>query len=196
MSEKNMIQFLNEIGKLKATPRRGWVLRGVSSPEQVAGHMYRMALTATFSLKNVHSIDINKVIKLCLVHDIAECIVGDITPDDGVSEEEKHRREREVVEYLGTLLPHESRQHLLSLYEEYEKKETKEAKLTKDLDRFDMVLQAFEYEKKELSEKGKLPPLEEFFHFDRIIKKVENEEVKAMIAEVLRQRSLFLASTN
>ncbi|RWS31247.1 HD domain-containing protein 2-like protein [Leptotrombidium deliense] len=188
----NLIQFLSEVGKLKETPRRGWVLRGITPVESVAGHMYRMAITALCSLQNVSEVDINKVMKLCLVHDIAECIVGDITPDDGICEEEKHRKERETVQYLGNLLPNESKQQLLSLYEEYEKKETKEARLTKDLDRFDMVLQAFEYEKKEVASKGKLPNLQEFFDYDSVIKKIENEEVKRMVSEVLQQREQLL----
>ena len=63
---------------------------GVPQPESVAGHMYRMAV---LGLLAGDALDKNRCVKMCLVHDLAESIVGDITPHDNVSKEEKHRRE-------------------------------------------------------------------------------------------------------
>lgn len=98
---ENKIKFLNEIGKLKHIDRRGWVLRNIDKPETISGHMYRMSVIPFLLLSNKINCDFNKVIKLCIVHDMAECIVGDITPHDNVSVEEKHRREEKAVQYLG-----------------------------------------------------------------------------------------------
>jgi hypothetical protein len=67
--------------------------------------------------------------------------------------------------------------------------------LTKELDRFDLVLQAFEYERSEYRRKGKLPSLSEFFDFERILSNIRNRELKEMLAEVLHQRSVFLINS-
>jgi len=88
-------------------------------------------------------------IKLALVHDLAEALVGDITPRDGVSGEEKERRERaamatvrdEVLQGEGAL-----GKHLVDLWEEYEAGETEAARLVKDVDKYEMIVQAYEYE--------------------------------------------------
>lgn len=75
----------------QVTKRTGWVKRGVQGPESIADHMYRMGI---MSLIAGHSgVDVNRAIKIAIVHDITESIVGDIAPDDGVSKEEKNRME-------------------------------------------------------------------------------------------------------
>jgi putative hydrolase of HD superfamily len=101
MAEK-IVAFLREISKLKSLDRTGWVIRSVPKPESVAGHMYRMSLIALLALDRslTADLDMDKVIKMCLVHDMAECIVGDITPHDGIDEEEKHRLEMEAMQSL------------------------------------------------------------------------------------------------
>ena len=74
-----ILEFLHEIGKLKTLDRQGWVIRSIPKPETVAGHMHRMAIMAMFALDRSLTKDLNmdKVIKMCLVHDMAECIVGE-----------------------------------------------------------------------------------------------------------------------
>ena len=72
------------------TPRTGWVLRKVEKPESVADHMYRMAMLAFLADDSLAK---DRCIKMCLVHDLAESIVGDITPEDKISKAEKHRQE-------------------------------------------------------------------------------------------------------
>eukprot|EP00058_Branchiostoma_floridae_P015962 XP_002601450.1 hypothetical protein BRAFLDRAFT_245862 [Branchiostoma floridae] len=126
-------------------PRTGWVLRGVQNVESVADHMYRMAIMA-FLLDGEGGLNRDKCIKIALVHDMAESIVGDIAPADGISKEEKHRQEKEAMLHLSGLVGGEVGKELYSLWEEYEMESTAEAKAVKDLDKFDMVLQAFEYE--------------------------------------------------
>ncbi|XP_053210138.1 5'-deoxynucleotidase HDDC2-like, partial [Panonychus citri] len=190
------IKFLMEVGKLKQIERTGWILNKIHSPERIAGHMYRMAIIPllVLSTSNTTKVDLNKVIKLSLVHDIAECIVGDFTPYDDISPEEKHRLEENAVQYLSSLLPSTVTDNFLSLYSEYEEQLTAEAQLTKELDRFDLVLQAFEYEKIEYKRTGILPGLGEFFDFERILSYIRNQELKEMIGQILHMRSEFLAN--
>ena len=74
---------------------------------------------------------------------MAEAIVGDITPHDGITPEEKHRREREAIKRLSSQL---GDTQLLDLWLEFEEATTDEAKLVRDLDLLEMSLQARWYQ--------------------------------------------------
>lgn len=103
----------------------------------------------SFLIPETSKIDRLKAMQLALVHDLAECIVGDLSPFCGVAKEEKHRREREAITEISTLIPAFSSKEVLDLYEEYESQETPEALWVKDCDRYDLILTAFEYEKRD-----------------------------------------------
>jgi putative hydrolase of HD superfamily len=145
------VEFARLIGKLKTTPRTGWVRRGVPRYESVADHSWRVATLSLLLFGRDDNIDANKCIQMALVHDLAECIVGDIAPDDNVSKADKEQMEHDAMEKialtLGQSCPNnEARQRVLDLFQEYEQRETKEAKAVKDLDLLDMIIQADEYE--------------------------------------------------
>ena len=86
----------------------GWVKREVRDPERVSGHMFRMGLMSIM-LENRSSSEDNKVcpdrssllgsssVIVSVIHDLAECIVGDLIPSDPVSPEEKHKMETEAI---------------------------------------------------------------------------------------------------
>ncbi|XP_021895164.1 uncharacterized protein LOC110812651, partial [Carica papaya] len=74
-------------------------------------------------------------------------IVGDITPSDGVSKEEKSRREQEALNYMCNILGGGPRaKEIAELWTEYENNSSPEAKIVKDFDKVEMILQAMEYE--------------------------------------------------
>lgn len=181
----DLLKFMSLVGKLKSTKRTGWVYRGVKSPESVSDHMYRMAIMSFLPTGLDEGTNINRdhCIKLALIHDMAECIVGDITPFDGVSKEEKHKREKQTMEYLSSLVGEEVGKEFLLLWQEYEAQETEEAKFVKDLDRFEMILQAHEYEDGE----GKPGWLQEFF--DCTKDKFHHSIVKEWVQELNKLRS-------
>ncbi|CAL1586253.1 unnamed protein product [Knipowitschia caucasica] len=154
---RSMLQFMKLIGQLKRVPRTGWVYRKVKEPESVSDHMYRMAMMSMTITDP--TVDRDRCIKLALVHDMAECIVGDIAPSDNISKEEKHRREEEAMGHLSNLLPNGLRQEIYALWEEYESQSSAEARLVKQFDLLEMILQAHEYEQEE-SAPGRL---QEFF---------------------------------
>ncbi|XP_031556364.1 HD domain-containing protein 2-like [Actinia tenebrosa] len=184
----DILKFLTLIGKLKATKRTGWVQRGVQSPESVSDHMYRMSIIC-FLLGGVTTDDtaakLNKdhCIKLALAHDMAECIVGDLTPSDGVSKDEKHRKEKEAMEQLSELAGEQAGRELYELWEEYEYQKTPEANFVKDVDRFEMVLQAHEYE----SEENQPGRLQDFF--DSTKRKFQHPLVKGWVDELNKTRN-------
>lgn len=129
--------------------------------------------------------------KMALVHDIAESVVGDFTPMDPISKEEKYRRESTTIEYFSTKLlekvnPVVARE-LVELFEEYEAGTTKEAVFVKDIDVYDMLLQAFEYEKESKGKKS----LERFMKAER---RLTTEYVKQWNKELMEERDRFWES--
>ena len=126
--------------QLKDIERTGWVRAGVSMPESVAAHSWGMAILA-LRLCPKH-LDVSKVLQLCLVHDIAEIVVGDLTPHDAIKGQEKHDLERAAM--------HKIAPQWINLFDEYEKGETEEAKFVKLIDKLDMGLQAINYQQQGL----------------------------------------------
>lgn len=146
---RQTLEFMHTLFQLKVTRRTGWLHHRVPPElvESVSDHMYRMAVLAM--LLPGDDVDIGRCVQLALVHDLAEAEVGDVTPLDGIDKKEKERRERSAIEYLvHTLLQGSpAGMRILTLWNEYEDRSTKEARLVKDLDRFELALQAFEYER-------------------------------------------------
>lgn len=175
------IDFLTLCHRLKCTKRTGWVRRGIQDPESIADHMYRMGIMALISV-DLPGVDRDKCIKMAIVHDIAEAIVGDITPVDGVPKEEKSRREREALDHMCQLLGGGLRaKEIRELWMEYEENSSPEAKVVKDFDKVEMILQALEYE----NEQGK--DLEEFFQ--STAGKFQTDVGKALALEVASRRN-------
>jgi putative hydrolase of HD superfamily len=119
--------------RLKDILRQGWVNAGVPSPESVAAHSWGMAVLALKLCPE--DLDLVQVLKLCLVHDVPEIIVGDLTPEDDVST--KSTDERAAMEVLAP--------DWVPLFEEYENQTSPEAVFVKSLDKLDMALQAQAY---------------------------------------------------
>lgn len=140
-----MKKLLEYSEKLKHLPRSGWLKKGIETPETVAAHSWQMALMALALSGRVDtSYDFNKVIKLCLCHDLAESIIGDITPNE-TAYQQKTKVEEKAMDKIAE---EGDFPEAILLFEEYEKKQTPEAQLAQDLDKIDMYMQALDYEKK------------------------------------------------
>ncbi|GBP68843.1 HD domain-containing protein 2 [Eumeta japonica] len=186
LETKKIVEFLELVGRLKHVKRTGWVLLDINDCESIAGHMYRMGLM-TFLLtdeNNPTNLDRFKCLQIALVHDLAECIVGDITPHCGVTPEEKHRREDEAMKEISALTGIAG-DKMYEMYKEYENQSSPEAKFAKDLDRYDMILQAFEYEKRECTPRK----LQEFFNATE--GKFNHPFIKSLVEELYKQRDEF-----
>lgn len=142
--------------QLKQLYRQGWLRRGIP-PEQcesVAEHCFGVALLTLLLVDNCFpDLDRTMAVSMALLHDLGEVYAGDLTPADGVPSDEKHRRERVSVErVLGGL---ERGSEYVALWEQYERCDTPEARLVRQVDRLEMGLQAYLYERQggvELSE--------------------------------------------
>jgi putative hydrolases of HD superfamily len=156
-----LVGFFTYAGLLKAQPRRGWVLKlGMKNPESVADHSYRTAVMAMV-YADARGLDGARAVKMALIHDLPESIVGDLTPGE-ISAEEKRARETAAMKRISLHLPAKVRGEYLGLWEEFSRGESREARLVRQLDKLEMALQAAEYR-----DPGMGPAVEEFFETAR-----------------------------
>ncbi|KAI9478870.1 MAG: hypothetical protein EXX96DRAFT_525720 [Benjaminiella poitrasii] len=183
----NVIRFLHVIENLKRTKRTGWLDNGIKQPESISDHMHRMGVMAM--LVNDPSINRERCIKMAIVHDLAEAVVGDITPHAGVSKEEKFTLEKNAMDSFKESLGNtETANEIVDLWHEYEDASTPEALFVKDLDKFEMIVQALEYEK---SDKKKLQGF-----FDSTMGKFQHPAVKAWAEALYKEREEVLKQLN
>lgn len=118
----DILKFMILVGKFKIIKCIGWVYCGVKLLESVLDYMYWMVVMSFFLNSCEEGLNINwdYCIKLVLVYDMVECIVGDIILFDGVSKEEKYKCEKEIMEYLLSLVGEEVGKEFLLLWKEYE----------------------------------------------------------------------------
>ncbi len=167
LTNKQFIEFQEKIGVLKHLRRTGWVKRNVPMAETVAAHSWRMALMAMQKENELKALgaDVGHVIDMCLLHDVAEAVVGDIIPERHqtdkikISKEEKHILETQAAR---TLSEKYNFPKLIRVFNEYEEQKTLEAKAVKNLDKLDMLLQAYEY----AAAYPALPQLDEFMLYN------------------------------
>ncbi|KAJ5625164.1 P-loop containing nucleoside triphosphate hydrolase protein [Penicillium lagena] len=176
--ETTPLPFLHEIEKLKHLPRTGW-LRTMQHVESVAAHSFRVAILA-YLAPNDLNLDIFKCMKMGLFHDLGESVIGDIPSFIGFQEDKKYKMEQNGVQYLESLLQSyspENAAEILSLWEEHEEGKTPEAQWVREMDKFECLLQAHEYEQRTYGEKN----LDEF---QGQVAKVHSQEGKRANVEM------------
>jgi len=140
---KKQLDFIIEIDKVKNIMRKTRLFDG-SRRENDSEHSWHIALMAfILSEFSNEKIDISKVIKMLLIHDIPEIYAGDTflySPDRSAKSEEK---EKEAACKIFGMLPEDQKNELLGLWVEFEKKETKEAKFAAVLDRLEPLMQNY-----------------------------------------------------
>ena len=147
---EKFLGFLENVNKLKSLCRTGWLLRGIVNAETVGAHSWGMALMALKKEKELRKLNVNmlRIIEMCLLHDVGECVVGDIIPEEHqvdkiiISNIEKKNKEFEAINYLASYYNFNK---LKDVFIEYEEQKTLEAIVVKNLDKLDMLLQAYEY---------------------------------------------------
>jgi len=141
-SIENLIDFYKKAEKLKSTTRHSW-LSNPARQESVAEHSWMLCLLAMLlSDKLDNKIDLLKVMKMVTVHDLAESITGDIPAHEvSARRKNKHEKEEKAFKDLVIDLPKEKADEIISLWEEFEKKETSEAKFAQSLDKLEVVMQ-------------------------------------------------------
>ncbi len=136
MNQRAFIEFLNKIEKLKCNTRHSWTSSG--RQESVAEHSWRLAVMAMLCKNEYPELDIDKVIKMCLIHDFGEAITGDIPAF--LKTEDNEKAEGMAVKALLSTLPPLERAELASLFDEMNALSTPEAKLYKALDNAEAII--------------------------------------------------------
>jgi putative hydrolases of HD superfamily len=133
-----------QAGRLKSEPRRGWVKKlGVPDPESVADHSYRTALMAMV-LSDLWGLDTGRAVRMALLHDLPEAVVGDAMPEER-SGEAKAALETGAMKDLLRGLPPRLRARYGALWSDFVSGRSEEARLVRQLDKLEMAIQASEY---------------------------------------------------
>ena len=169
---KDLVDFFHELGKLKGKHRRGWVINDIKNPESIAEHTFRAAMMA-WALGRKKGLNMEKLLKMAMMHDICEIYAGDTTPYDSILPrnkkkraelmktwprfsstekkrlaKEKHKREKKALEKLILKLPSDLKKEIKSLWLDYEMGLTAEGRFFRQMDRLEDFLQSMEYWKK------------------------------------------------
>ena len=168
---KNILHFLIEIGKLKKMPRTGFLWLGIKNPKTIAQHTFRVAIMNWILGERVRpKLDLEKIIKISLVHDLCEVYAGDMTPYWGLlpkdpqkrkeilkkwvrlpqkikekRDKEKFRREKKSLEKLIRNLEPKIKEEIRDCWLEYERLGSREGRFVKQGDKIETLLQAKEY---------------------------------------------------
>jgi putative hydrolase of HD superfamily len=141
---KDISKYLYEIGQLKRVKRAGWWMTGITDPESVAEHSFRTAILG-FILAHLEGADPTKVATICLFHDAHESRINDL----------HHLAKRYIdlgsnealaISEQVSRLPEQIANDILSLMNNYEDRESLEARVAHDADALECLIQAREYQ--------------------------------------------------
>ena len=135
MDARKLIDFLRVMARLKDVPRHCWT--GGGRRESVAEHSWRLALLAFLVKDEFPELDMDRVIRMCLLHDIGEAVTGDI-PAFVKTDADRIVEGKEVDGLIGSL-PDPWPAEMKALFREMEALQTGEAKLYKALDRLEAI---------------------------------------------------------
>ena len=134
-----ILAFLRAAERLKTVTRSGWTSTG--QPESVAEHTWRLCLMAMVLYGRAPGVDLARLLRMCLIHDLGEAIRGDVPAPAQAAPGAKSADERADLLELTGPLPGELRQEIVALWDEYEATESVEARLAKGLDKLETILQ-------------------------------------------------------
>ncbi|KAF6242723.1 phosphohydrolase [Nitrosopumilus sp. b1] len=139
-------KFFRHVLNLKTIPRQGWIDKlNLTNPESVADHSYSMAVIAMF-LGDFLKIDTTKMIKMTLLHDLAESVTGDLTPEQA-SKINKNELEENTIKAILQELPDSLSKEYFEIWKEYLNKSSSESLIVHEIDKFEMAIQAIQYSK-------------------------------------------------
>jgi len=174
-----ILEFLIKIGKLKTYPKTGLILIGMKEPRTIAEHIFRVGIMAwILGEKREANFNIERILKIALLHDLCEVYAGDETPYDKILPKDKkewpklfnkwprfpksqkrqlaferHEKERQSLVRLILKLPNTIKNEILDVWLDYEKGLTKEGRFIKQVNRLETLLQALEF-----TRESKKPP--------------------------------------
>ncbi len=137
MEPRTYLEILHVAERLKDTPRHCTTTKG--RIESVAEHSWRVSLMAMLLRREFPRLDIDRVVCMCLIHDLGECFTGDI-PTFRKTDADREREDTLLADWVASL-PAEVSADLSALYREMDAQQTEEARLYKALDKLEAVIQ-------------------------------------------------------
>lgn len=144
---KKLDPLFKDFLKLKKLRRTGWQLRGIRDCESLADHCFGVVFLTYVLGKALkyRQFDLNRAVEMAILHELAECRVGDIPFPALEFLKEKSEAEREAMVAIFKPLGKEGKSHL-ELFNEFEDGKSKEAKFVRAIDKLEMLITAAEYE--------------------------------------------------
>jgi putative hydrolase of HD superfamily len=147
-----MLQTLIELQRLKRLDRTGWTLRGLpNGTESVAAHSFGVAVTAMLLVDRLANrgvkVDVERVLRMALLHDWAETRVGDLPRTASIYFGADNRKRAETAAFRDIASGIQQEEFYQSLYEDYETRNSLEAKLVKAADLLDLLIQVLALER-------------------------------------------------
>ncbi|KFM21271.1 5'-nucleotidase protein [Marine Group I thaumarchaeote SCGC AAA799-B03] len=137
--------FLKTAANLKKISRQGWIDKlSIKNPESVADHTFSMAVIGMI-ISDLENLNSEKILKMVLLHDLAESEIGDIVPEK-MSVEEKQRLENSAFEKISKSLPEQLVIKYTKIWKEYQENSSFESQIVHQIDKLEMVLQAKIYQ--------------------------------------------------
>lgn len=137
MNPRNFIEIIRVAENLKNNTRHSWTSTG--RHESVAEHSWRMAIMAYFMKEEFPEADIDKVITMCVFHDLGEAFTGDIPTFIKKENDEEH--ETALLTRWINDLPSPYKNDLNLLFNEMNEQKTLESKLYKAIDKLEVLIQ-------------------------------------------------------
>lgn len=135
--------FYTTLNRLKFLQRQGWKDRGLNA-DTIASHTYS-AIVIGWVLAHQAGVKVDKVIEMLTVHDLVMAKMEDVTPNSG-KYDQKRNLEEEAKSKIAKLLPKNIQKKYLDLFDEFNAQETPEAKIAKQADKLETLLQGEAYE--------------------------------------------------
>jgi len=133
--------FFQKVLELKNISRQGWKNKlNIKNVESVADHSYSTAIMSMV-LSDLQGLNTEKIVKMALLHDLAESVVGDITPSE-ITTKKKTSIENRAMKQILENLPSNVSQQYITLWNDFQKNSTKEANLLHEIDKLEMAFQA------------------------------------------------------
>jgi len=136
---EGILSFLRAAERLKTVRRSGWTSAG--EQESVAEHTWRLCLMAMLLYGKAPGVDLARLLRMCLIHDLGEAIRGDVPAPAQAGEGSKAGEERADLLELTAPLPNVLREEIVDLWDDYEAAASPEARVAKGLDKLETILQ-------------------------------------------------------
>ena len=176
-----IIDFFKTAANLKNIPRQGWIDKlSIDNPESVADHSYSMAIMSMV-ISDLEGNDSEKILKMALLHDLAESKIGDYTPGQ-ISDEKKKELENDAFFEITKNLPDKIKSEYLKIWQEYQENNSPESDIVHQLDRLEMTLQAKAYQ----NNGHHIEKLEPFFESAK--KDITNPKLKELFRNIMEDK--------